>query len=139
MILPQMGKYYMKKRVEGWLSSANDDLKIIKNSIHDESLGNMIAFHCQQSIEKCFKSILEAKEQEVLRSHNLILLREKASMFLSYEIEQEDIDLLNELYIDSRYPTDFGLLPDGKPTSDIVNRFYQLALTIYKETKEYLK
>ena len=129
----------MKKRVEGWLSSANDDLKIINHSISDESLGNMIAFHCQQAIEKCFKSVLEAKEQEVLRSHNLILLREKISRFISYKIEQDDIDSLNELYIDSRYPTDFGLLPDGKPSPEDVKRFHKLALLIYKETSEYLK
>ncbi len=41
------------------------------------------------------------------------------------------IHLLDELYIDSRYPNDFGLLPYGKPTLEDAKEFYEFALTVF--------
>ena len=40
--------------------------------------------------------------------------------------------MLDSLYIDARYPGDFGLLPDGKPTLDDAQAFYNFAEKIFK-------
>ena len=38
---------------------------------------------------------------------------------------------INDLYIDSRYPGDLGLLPYGKPTLEDVKEFYDFAKEIF--------
>ena len=46
------------------------------------------------------------------------------------EIERNLFDQLNELYIDSRYPTELGLLPSGRPDTETANEFYSFAKNI---------
>jgi hypothetical protein len=43
---------------------------------------------------------------------------------------------LDELYIESRYPGDFGLMPNGKPSVEEAKEFYEFAKTIYQQTKQ---
>ena len=45
--------------------------------------------------------------------------------------EEDILENLNELYIESRYPVDFGLLPDGKPSLDDAKRFYDFAEELF--------
>ena len=54
----------MKKQVEDWILLADKDLYAAEILLKDEyPLTNIVAFHCQQSIEKCLKAFLEyAKE-----------------------------------------------------------------------------
>lgn len=44
------------------------------------------------------------------------------------------LESLNELYIESRYPGDMGLLPYGKPTLADAKEFYEFANTIFEQT-----
>jgi HEPN domain-containing protein len=53
-------------------------------------------------------------------------------------IDDNLIHLLDELYIDSRYPNDFGLLPYGKPTLEDAKEFYELALSVFGKVCEIL-
>jgi HEPN domain-containing protein len=43
------------------------------------------------------------------------------------------LDTLNLLYIESRYPNDIGLLPNGKPTIDEAVTFLNFSKEIYSE------
>ena len=45
-------------------------------------------------------------------------------------------DLPNPLYTEARYPTDLGLLPEGKPSLEKANEFYEYARNIYKKISE---
>jgi HEPN domain-containing protein len=48
------------------------------------------------------------------------------------EIDNEDIfEDLNSLYIESRYPSDMGLLPYGKPTLEDAKEFYNFANKLF--------
>ena len=42
----------------------------------------------------------------------------------------------DELYIESHYPGDFGLMPNGKPSVEEAKEFYEFAKTIYLQTKQ---
>ena len=44
--------------------------------------------------------------------------------------------LLDQLYIDARYPGEFGLLPDGKPSLDEAKVFFTFAGKVYNKVKE---
>lgn len=128
----------MKKQAEHWLNAAKDDLLLIKEIIHNENLSHMVAFHSQQAIEKSFKAILEEKESHVPRIHDIITLNEKIKKYIILEIDQEIFDQINELYIDARYPSNLGLLPDGKPSEKIAKSFFNTATSIYEDIKKFL-
>ncbi len=64
----------MKAITQQWLNFAEKDLKTCRNSINDEFLTTIVAFHCQQTVEKCFKAIIEENEQQVIRVHSLLKL-----------------------------------------------------------------
>jgi len=61
----------------------------------------------------------------------VLMLSDLVSSYI--QIDNEDIlEDLNSLYIDSRYPSSFGLLPDGKPTLEDAKRFYEFTLEIFE-------
>ena len=117
---------------KAWLMAAKDDLILledIKNNVH---ITNLIAFHSQQAIGKSLKAVIESKNQKVPKTHKLQQLFE----LVDIKIDLNDnlinlIHLLDELYIDSRYPNDFGLLPYGKPSLEDAKEFYEFALTVF--------
>ncbi len=127
----QQEKYYMKKQAKSWFDSAYYDLQLIKEILDNTELTHMVAFHAQQVIEKCFKAILEQNNEKVPRIHNIIVLRDLTEKYFDIDINNDLIDQLNELYTESRYPTDFGLLPDGKPSNKTAKEFYQCAKEVY--------
>ena len=43
-----------------------------------------------------------------------------------------------QLYIDARYPGEFGLLPHGKPSLKETMEFHDLAIEIFTTTKKIL-
>ncbi len=112
-----------------WLKASYLDLKNIEKIINDEFLTPIIAFHSQQSVEKSIKALLEYQNKEVPKIHKIQTLTERAELDL--KDFEEIIQLLDELYIDSRYPGDMGLLPYGKPTLDDAKEFYKFALEIF--------
>jgi HEPN domain-containing protein len=57
----------------------------------------------------------------------LITLSKRVERILEIEIDEDLIDQLNDLYIESRYPTDIGFLPDGKPSLERAKMFYKYA------------
>jgi HEPN domain-containing protein len=105
----------MKEITKEWLSAANDDLKAAMTLLSDASLTNLVAFHTQQCIEKSFKALAEENSIHIPKTHDLIKLHILIHDMIPY-IEMEILYKVNELYIDSRYPGDLGLMPDGKPT-----------------------
>ena len=119
-----------KELATAWLQASYSDLVVIKEIVHNDFLSHMVAFHSQQSIEKSFKALLEFYTNRVPKKHDLILLANLVSQYI--DVDNEDIlEDLNELYIDSRYPNNFGLLPNGKPTLENAKEFYLFADDIF--------
>ena len=58
----------MRRQTKAWLDSARDDLGVVEEIIYREDLTHMVAFHCQQSIEKALKAVLEEHEKLVPRN-----------------------------------------------------------------------
>ena len=128
----------MKKQAEEWLKAADDDLKVIDKIIDDESLSNMVAFHSQQAIEKSLKSVLEEYESRVPRTHNLINLNDRVSQYIILDMDKVVLERINEIYTDTRYPSDIGLVPDGKPSVEMVSGFYEAARYVKARILEFL-
>ena len=122
----------MKNPALAWLTSANDDLTLIREISSNQSLTHLVAFHAQQAIEKSFKAVLEQHGKPVPRIHSLETLVPKVSPYVSFDTELELLEDLDKLYIDARYPGDLGLLPNGKPTISDAAAFMELAENIFK-------
>ncbi|MCP4268625.1 MAG: HEPN domain-containing protein [Candidatus Brocadiaceae bacterium] len=129
----------MKRTTAGWLESAKSDLDTIEEILSNDRLTHVVAFHPQQCIEKCFKAISEEFELTLTKTHELITLKNTSSSVYSDDIDEDILSLLNKLYIDSRYPGDFGLLPDGKPGVDDAKRFYECSRDTYKKVSVFLQ
>lgn len=129
----------MNSKIEWeWLESALGDIKNIEHIIDDEYLTHIVAFHSQQCIEKCFKAILESQSMKVPKEHSTITLYGLVKDTLKTDIDYDLLTDMDDLYINSRYPSDFGLMPQGKPTLENAKEFYEFALKVYEEVGEIL-
>jgi len=118
----------MKKQVENWFFFAERDLKTAERLISDEDpFTNIIAFHCQQAIEKYLKAFLIGNSIALKKTHDLILLNNMVNEVKSLGIDGSKIMLVNEVYSETRYPGDIGLLPDGLPSVEQVKEFIKFA------------
>jgi HEPN domain-containing protein len=121
-----------------WLKSAKSDLDTIEAILDNQSLTQIVAFHAQQCIEKCLKAIIEEHELPAGKIHNLITLKSIVSKVINFDFDEDLLGLLNTLYVDSRYPGDLGLMPNGKPTLKDAKEFDALAIKVYKEVRAFL-
>jgi len=120
----------MSDLAKEWLRAAKLDLDNVKCILEIEHLTPIIAFHSQQAIEKSLKALLVSKSVGVKRTHSLEKLLKMCESYI--EITNFDIiDLLDSLYIESRYPCSMGLLPYGSPTLEDGKEFYNFALDIF--------
>lgn len=129
----------MKRITEDWLVAADDDLKVVKKIQDDDHLSHIAAFHCQQAVEKMFKAIIEEYELKSIKTHNLENLYEQIKEIVNLEINYEIIEKLDSLYIDARYPSAFGLLPNGKPGLNEVKNFIRFVENVNKEIVAFLR
>jgi len=129
----------MKKISEEWLKAAKDDLSVADKIISDESLTHMVAFHSQQCIEKSLKAVMEEYGIDLVKIHNLERLLAIVKNHVEIDVDIVLIEKMDKLYIDSRYPADFGLLPDGKPTTEDAEEFYDAASSVYEVVKTNLE
>lgn len=123
----------MKSLTEAWLDAAKNDLDVIVRIIGDDHLSHIVAFHAQQSVEKCFKALMEEHEVDARKVHSLVTLYAKIENFLPGEkLDHRMMRILDSLYIDARYPGDLGLLPEGLPTQDDAKSFQAFALAVFE-------
>jgi HEPN domain-containing protein len=125
----------MKQATKDWLMAAGDDLFAAKKLVSEYQLTNIVAFHCQQCIEKCFKAVIEEKGLPPLKSHDLIRLQHNAAIQLT-KAETILLATINEVYIDARYPGDLGLLPMGKPTIEEAETLISFSEQIFNKIEK---
>jgi HEPN domain-containing protein len=125
----------MKNSTKEWFDSAESDLLLIKEICLNENLTHLSAFHAQQAIEKSFKAIIEEFELGFIKTHSLEMLYNIVRDKITIESDQDQLIILDQLYIDSRYPGEMGLLPNGKPTLKESKQFFNLAREIVEAAK----
>jgi len=127
----------MKQTTKDWLTAAEDDLLAAKKLAGEDRLTNVVAFHCQQCLAKCFKAVIEEQGKPSIKSHDLLRLQLNANIQLK-EPESILLGIINEVYMDARYPGDLGLLPHGKPTIAEIEAFILFCDTTFTHLKEQL-
>ncbi len=125
----------MKLITKSWLNYAEIDLQTCKKLLDDEFLTNSVAFHAQQVVEKCFKAVLEENNIKILKIHNLMRLYKQIEHLLKFDIDEDILEKIDDVYIETRYPGYMGMLPEGKPSITDVRELYEFAENIYKQIK----
>jgi HEPN domain-containing protein len=125
----------MRKATAEWLKSAEMDLESVVQIMRLEHLTPVAAFHAQQCVEKCFKAMLEEYSKKVPKDHSTLRLFGLIKELVSIDIDLAILTDLDDLYIESRYPGELGLLPGGKPTLEDVQEFFGIAKSIYDRVK----
>lgn len=129
----------MKKITEEWVNAGRDDLRAVARVLEDPSLTHIASFHCQQAVEKGFKALMEEHAVDIPKIHKLVTLFEKIRHLFASPVDIELLKVLDELYLDARYPGNLGLLPDGKPSIDDARRYMDFASWIIDEIQRLLK
>jgi len=128
----------MRKATLQWLESAQMDLESVAQIIALEHLTPVVAFHAQQCIEKCFKAVLEEHSKKVPKDHSTLRLYGLVKELMAVDVDTGTLTDLDDLCIESRFPGNLGLLPNGKPTLVDARQFLEVAETIYNRIRQAL-
>jgi HEPN domain-containing protein len=130
----------MKRGAKVWLDFADRDLQAARLLVDDEYVSNVVLFHAQQCVEKCLKALLEENGVLVPHIHSVIKLNslviEEAG--ISLNLNEDELDLVDAVYIDTRYPSGLGLLPSGYPTREDAREILRIAEEIYAAISKHL-
>lgn len=129
----------MKRQAKEWLRFSKVDLATVLKLKDEETLTQNSAFHCQQAIEKAFKGLLLEKQNALPRIHDLNKLYGLIiECGIDLNMNEDILDEINDVYIESRYPGDFGLIPHGIPSLKTIQKFYGEAKRILEQIREIL-
>ncbi|MBR6563447.1 MAG: HEPN domain-containing protein [Clostridia bacterium] len=105
------------RRYLDWYDKAQKDMRGAEILFKCEGDNSLVAFHCQQAIEKALKGYILKHTEQLLDGHSLIFLIRRASRF-DEEIRKynKDCAFVNQFYIETRYPAD---IPDEVDESEV--------------------
>lgn len=119
----------MKKDTESWLRYADENLKsaeiLMGSGLFNPSLQN-----AQQAVEKYLKAVLIEKAAGLTKTHSireLTVLIE--GLGVHHSLTDDDIDLLDSIYLPSKYPA-FSVLPRFVPDESVCRQCLDIAETI---------
>jgi HEPN domain-containing protein len=119
--------------INSWLLKASHDLdtaKIVASQLPD--FYDVIAFHCQQTIEKSLKGYLVFLDLEFKPVHDLgYLLNLASTIDVSMDIYFEDVDKISRYAVQIRYPDTIIMLSKSQIEDAI-----QIADSLLKLVKE---
>jgi HEPN domain-containing protein len=92
-------------------------------------------------MKKTTKEWFNSAESDLgfVKTHSLEMLYNIVKDKILAKFETDLLIILDQLYIDSRYPGELGLLPNGKPSVSEGEIFFNLAKEIYKAAKSACK
>jgi HEPN domain-containing protein len=122
----------MKKDTELWLLYADENLQsarvLLESGLYNPSLHN-----AQQAVEKFLKAVLIEKAAGLARTHSI---RELAGLLddigVSLPMTDDDIDLLDSIYLPTKYPA-FSVLPKFMPDQSICGQCIDIAEKVRKD------
>ncbi|GBU24282.1 hypothetical protein R83H12_00910 [Fibrobacteria bacterium R8-3-H12] len=87
-----------------------------------------VTFHCQQSIEKYFKAYLFKHNKQIPKIHDLLKLYGEVKKIQDWNLDEEKLIIIKELYTESRYPGDELVKQDGTlPTMEEAKSYLEFA------------
>ncbi len=127
----------MKDETKIWLAYAEENLEaaqlLLAQRLYNPCLQNI-----QQSIEKCLKSLLLEKSGTSRKTHAITeLVRLLADVGIKIRLRAEDCDLLDSIYLPSKYPLG-SVLPAFDPDDELCDRCLALSKIVLEQVKQEL-
>ncbi len=96
----------MNDKIKYWLELSDYDIETASAMLITKRY-LYVGFMCHQSVEKCIKAVLSAKNEDIPpKIHNLIRLAELSGLFDKMsDGQKQTLFVLNPLNIESRYPS----------------------------------
>ena len=130
----------MNETTKAWVEYALRDLETAEYLLNNKRLANSVLFHCQQTVEKIIKAVLNEENIKIPRIHNVLSLfqfipENKRNQF---KVDENHLKLINDIYTDSRYPGDIGLLPDHFPVHEDAKEYFEITKNIFENINHLL-
>ena len=120
----------MKNETEIWLQYSDENLNSARILL-ESHLYNPCLHNAQQSVEKALKAVLIETSIKLVRTHDILELKLLLSKNgIDIDITDDECDLLNSIYIPSKYPVG-GALPDYDPEYIVCNEVISIAEKVY--------
>ncbi len=127
----------MKEDTKLWLKYSEENLEAAKILLSSH-LYNPALYNLQQSVEKSLKSLLIEYAIGLKKTHSISELKnELENMNISIELNDDECDLLDSIYLPSKYPVG-SALPDYYPDEEITKNCLTIALKVFKEIQNIL-
>lgn len=116
----------MKEQTKTWLEYADENLRSAKVLLESE-LFNPCLQNVQQSVEKMLKAVLAESAIKIRKTHSINELATiLAENNLKVDIGSEERDLVDSIYLPSKYPLG-SVLPDFEPDEQICRQCVAIA------------
>ncbi len=115
---------------EQWIEYAEEDLWLSEAALDGRKYRGAL-YHAHQTVEKVLKAALIFKGIVPPKTHDLSRLAKRVERIFDIHFDKEAIAFLDSVYISSKYPSDFGLMPHGEPTKEDAERAVAYAKEIF--------
>ena len=120
----------MKDETKKWLEYADENLRSARLLL-DSELFNPCLQNVQQAVEKMLKALLMESTKKIKKTHSmneLVNILDKHG--LNVDITEDDCDLLDSIYLPSKYPLG-SILPDFEPDLQTCRKCVALAERVW--------
>jgi HEPN domain-containing protein len=108
----------MKDETQTWLSYADENLDVAGLSFSHGHL-NACLQNAQQAVEKYLKAMIVERDLEFRRTHSIReLIGLLAAQGISLSVSEDEMDLMDSVYVPSKYPV-YSALPQALPYPSI--------------------
>lgn len=122
----------MKNECRQWLQYAEENYRVATLCLESE-LFNACLQNAQQAVEKALKALRLTAGLPLKRTHSIAeLVADLHRAGIEMEFSEDDIDLLDSVYLPSKYPLG-SALPDFYPDRSLAQRCLALANHIVVE------
>jgi HEPN domain-containing protein len=109
----------LARQVWQWIEKAEHDLRNAEHTLtirEEECPFDTVCFHAQQCVEKYLKGWLVSRRLDIPRSHDLVVLLNRALAAGFRGVSSQDVQPLNRYTIEARYPGDWD--PIDRPEAE---------------------
>ena len=127
----------MKDQTKQWLEYADENLQSAKVLLESE-LFNPCLQNVQQAVEKMLKAVLVESGIKIKKTHSINeLVAILAENDLEVDIEEDERDLIDSIYLPSKYPVG-GILPDFEPDMQTCLQCITVAERVRESIKRFI-
>ena len=127
----------MKNETKKWLEYADENLRSARLLL-DSELFNPCLQNVQQAVEKMLKALLVESATKIKKTHSINeLVSLLAENCLNVDITEDDCDLLDSIYLPSKYPLG-SILPDFEPDLQTCKKCIDVAERVWDSVTDLL-